>query len=99
MPRPGPLRVPSYLLLLMFIFPGTALAAGTGRGPELGGVPLEFGLFFLTLVAVAAFHKHTLRIALTGLAVIVAYKLALTDLHLVDHLRHEWVVLTNLLGL
>ena len=32
----------------------------------------------MTLLGVALFHHHTLRVALTGLAAIVAYKLAFT---------------------
>ena len=35
----------------------------------LAGIPLDFILFALTLLGVALFHHHTLRVALTGLAV------------------------------
>ena len=70
------------------------------------GVPLDFVLFGLTLAGVALFHHHTLRVALTGLAVIVLYKLGFTGFKtgpgfagLGQHLAHEWVILTNLLGL
>ena len=73
---------------------------------ELFGIPLDFILFALTLLGVALFHHHTLAVALTGLVVIVAYKLGFTGfnagpgLHgLGQHLLHEWVMLTNLLGL
>jgi len=38
-------------------------------------VPIDFILFALTLVGVAVFHHHTLAVALTGLAVIIAYQL------------------------
>lgn len=62
-------------------------------------VPFEFLLFFATLLGVALLHKHALRVASAGLAAIVAYKLGFTDLHLGHHLAHEWVILTNLLGL
>lgn len=67
------------------------------------GVPLEFILFALTLLGVAVFHHHTLRVAVTGLSVVLAYKLllggfkhgvGLTGLAL--HLQHEWVILANL---
>jgi hypothetical protein len=47
-----------------------------------------------------------LQVALTGLAVITAFKLGFTGFKtgpgiegLVSHMGHEWVVLTNLLGL
>jgi Na+/H+ antiporter NhaD/arsenite permease-like protein len=70
------------------------------------GVPVDFVLFGLTLAGVALFHNHTLQVALTGLAVIVLYKLGFTGFKtgpglggLALHLHHEWVILTNLLGL
>jgi Na+/H+ antiporter NhaD/arsenite permease-like protein len=70
------------------------------------GAPIEFVLFGLTLLCVALFHHHTLQVALTGLAIIVLYKLAYTGFHtgpglrgLALHIGHEWVILTNLLGL
>lgn len=73
---------------------------------EIAGVPVIFVLFALTLLGVAIFHSHTLRVALTGLAVIVGFKLALSDFDgatglpgLLGHLSHEWVVLVNLGGL
>ncbi len=66
-------------------------------------VPIEFILFGLTLLGVAVFHHHTLRVAGSGLAAIVAYKLVFTGFHagtgvpgLVNHLQHEWVILANL---
>ena len=37
-----------------------------------------FVLFALTLVGIALFHRHTLLIALAGLAAITAYKLSFT---------------------
>jgi Na+/H+ antiporter NhaD/arsenite permease-like protein len=70
------------------------------------GVPVDFVLFALTLAGVALFHHHTLQVALIGLAVIVLYKLGFTGFKtgpglagLGLHLQHEWVILTNLLGL
>jgi Na+/H+ antiporter NhaD/arsenite permease-like protein len=70
------------------------------------GVPIEFILFGLTLAGVALFHRRTLEVALTGLAVIVLYKLFFTGFKagpglggLATHMAHEWIILTNLLGL
>jgi len=67
------------------------------------GIPFDFILFFLTLFGIALFHRHTLPIALAGLAVIAAYKLAFTgfrDGHgfagLGLHLRNEFSLLSNL---
>src|SRR5258705_7201598 len=75
-------------------------------GPAVLGIPVDFMLFGLTLLGVALFHRHTLRVALAGLAVITLYKLAFTGfrtgggiLGLLAHLHHEWVILTNLLCL
>ena len=54
----------------------------------------------------ALFHHHTLRVALTGLAAVTLYKLAFTGFKpgpglggLGLHMLHEWIILTNLLGL
>jgi Na+/H+ antiporter NhaD/arsenite permease-like protein len=70
------------------------------------GVPADFVLFGLTLAGVALFHHHTLQVALVGLGVIVIYKLGFTGFKtgpgfggLALHLKHEWVILANLLGL
>jgi Na+/H+ antiporter NhaD/arsenite permease-like protein len=72
----------------------------------LFGLPLDFILFAATLLGVALFHHHTLKVALTGLAAITLYKVFVTGFktgpHLVGltaHLGHEWVTLANLFGL
>lgn len=43
-----------------------AASAGTAEGPALFGIPVDFILFALTLLGVALFHHHTLRVALTA---------------------------------
>jgi Na+/H+ antiporter NhaD/arsenite permease-like protein len=60
-------------------------------------------LFAATLAGVALFHRHTLRVALVGLAAVVGYKLFVTGFKfgsgvqgLLAHLAQEWVILTNL---
>jgi Na+/H+ antiporter NhaD/arsenite permease-like protein len=70
------------------------------------GVPVEFVLFGLTLAGVALFHHHTLQVALTGLVAITLYKLAVTGFKTGPgvagfgaHMAHEWIILSNLLGL
>jgi Na+/H+ antiporter NhaD/arsenite permease-like protein len=70
------------------------------------GVPFDFFLFGLTLLGVALFHHHVLKVALLGLAVITLYKLAFGDFSgtagfagLLKLLSHEWVIIANLLGL
>ncbi len=74
--------------------------------PLLFGVPVDFILFALTLLGVALFHHHTLRVALTGAVTITLYKIFYTGFKtgpgiggFVSHLGHEWVILTNLLCL
>ena len=83
-----------------------AAEAAQGVPPEVFGIPLDFILFALTLLGVAVFHRHVLAVALSGLATILLYKLAFTGFKTGEglpglglHLLHEWVILTNLLGL
>lgn len=71
--------------------------------PAAFGIPIEFILFGATLLGVAIFHHHTLRVALTGLAGITAYKWLVTGFHsgsgwegFSAHLQGEWVILCNL---
>ena len=60
----------------------------------------EFLLFALTLLGVALLHKHTLKVALAGLAALLVYKLFFTaDFSLFQLLAHEWKSLVNLFGL
>jgi Na+/H+ antiporter NhaD/arsenite permease-like protein len=84
---------------------GNAIAA-TAQNPSALGIPVDFILFALTLLGVALWHRHTLRVALIGLATITLYKLVFTGFAggggitgLGVHLAHEWVILANLLGL
>ncbi len=81
-----------------------AMVAPPGLAPF--GVPVEFLLFAATLLGVAFLHRHTLVVALGGLAVIVLCKLVFTGFPagpglagFAGHLHGEWVVLANLLGL
>ena len=69
-------------------------------------MPFEFILFALTLIGVALFHHHAMRVALGGFAAIAAYKIAVSGFKdgpglpgFISHLGHEWVILTNLLCL
>lgn len=93
------------LFTVSYGFAELAMAASTApaSGPALFGIPVEFILFALTLLGVALFHHHTLRVALTGLAAILAYKFAFVGFRqgagldgFAAHLGHEWVILSNL---
>lgn len=70
------------------------------------GIPLDFILFAATLLGVALFHHHTLKVALTGVIAISLYKIFITGFKtgphvqgFMVHLGHEWVTLANLFGL
>jgi Na+/H+ antiporter NhaD/arsenite permease-like protein len=85
------------------LFAGALILGGIAW--ELG-VPADFVLFGLTLSGVALFHRHVLWVALTGVVVISLYKIGFTGFKTGPgipgfgrHLLHEWVILTNLLGL
>ncbi len=66
---------------------------------QVFGIDLAFFIFAITLIGVAVFHHRTLQVALTGLALILAYKFFFTDFNLVQHAQHEWKDLLNLFGL
>ncbi|MBE7421328.1 MAG: citrate transporter [Zoogloeaceae bacterium] len=83
-----------------------ASAARAADGPAVFGIPVDFILFAATLLGVAMFHHHVLKVALGGLAVIAAYKIVFTGFKTGDgltgfglHMAHEWVLLVNLLCL
>ena len=81
----------------------SAASAAVGPAPTLLGAPVEFFLFGLVLLGVAAFHKRALLVSLAGLAVILAYEALVSGFPtgigaaaLGEHVAHEWVVVTNL---
>ncbi len=81
------------------------LATGPGAA-GIGGIPVEFILFALTLLGVALFHHRTFLVALLGMSAVTIYKLAFTGFKtgagvagFIGHLGHEWVTLANLLCL
>ncbi|MEP7116346.1 MAG: SLC13 family permease [Acidobacteriota bacterium] len=64
---------------------------------------LDFVLFAITLLGVAIFHHRTLQVAVSGLALIIGYKVLASPFGegpgltgLIAHLGHEWVVVANL---
>jgi len=85
------------------VLSAVALPASAGELVMVGGVPLDFILFALTLLGVALFHNYTLYVGLTGMVTITLYKLIFTGFKtgdgvggLVGHFQYEWVVLANL---
>ena len=99
MPRTG--RWLPFLVALLLLGPGPALAAGgASDGPELLGIRVELILFALTLLGVALLHHHTLWVGLSGLTVILGYKLlAIPGFDPGAWVHHEWQIVLNLLGL
>ena len=94
------------LFAFVSMFASSSVVDAAGDPPALGGIPVDFILFALTLIGVAVFHRYTLQVALTGLAVIILYKLGFTGFKtgsgfegFLWHMHHEWVILTNLLCL
>ena len=72
----------------------------------VANTPLEFIAFSVVLIGVALLHRHALQVAVIGLITIAGYKVLFAPfktgeglLGLWLHLGHEWVILSNLLGL
>jgi hypothetical protein len=95
--------------LSSLLFAAGEAAPHTGfSGPMVAGIPCEFLFFALTLLGVALFHHHTLKVALIGAGTLVVYKLLFSvfgHAHqpgvggLLHHLGAEWVTFANLFGL
>src|SRR2546423_11694004 len=93
-------------LLLALLLATMRSWGGPVEPPTIIGIPIDFILFGLTLAGIALFHRHTLAIAVTGLAVISLFKIAVSPFAeglgvtgWLSHFGHEWVLLANLLGL
>src|SRR5437764_221274 len=91
--------------VLLSMVASTAIGAPV-EPPAVVGIPIDFILFALTLICVALFHHHTLKVAVVGLVVVTVFKLFFSPFAegagvagLLDHAAHEWVLLVNLLGL
>jgi Na+/H+ antiporter NhaD/arsenite permease-like protein len=68
------------------------------------GVPFEFVLFGAMLMCVAVFHHRALVISLIGLVAVLAFEALVTQFPtgngaaaLLQHARHEWIVIANLM--
>lgn len=71
---------------------------------SLPAVPVEFVLFGAMLLGVALLHKRALTVSLVGFAAILLFETFFTQYPtgrgfaaLIAHVRHEWVIITNLL--
>ena len=95
-----------FILLVIVLLPLISFASGSGNVPSIGPIRVEFIIFALTLVGVALFHNKTMYVALTGLTLVLVFKLIFdTEFHLAGHVfgnehhEGEWRTLVNLLGL
>jgi Na+/H+ antiporter NhaD/arsenite permease-like protein len=101
-----PILVPAALVaaaLVSFALPGFAEGFERPPIPSVGGIPIDFILFAMTLIGVALFHHYTLQVAATGLTVISLYNILFSSFKhgigvagFFSHLGHEWVVIVNL---
>lgn len=86
------------VVLGLLLLPVLSFAQHTaGSAPSVGGIRIEFILFALTLVGVALFHHHTMKVALTGLAAILLFKFIFADgFNLIHHLFGENSIIQQL---
>jgi Na+/H+ antiporter NhaD/arsenite permease-like protein len=78
------------LMLSMILFSPLCLFAAGGEVPSVGPVRVEFIIFGLILLGVALFHKQTFWVAVTGLTVLLIFKLIFDPgFHLFGHLFGE----------
>ena len=75
------------ITLLMFaLLAPSVLMASAGNNYSIGPVRLEFIFFGMILLGVALFHKQTFRVAVTGLAVLLIFKLVFDPgFHFMEH--------------
>ncbi len=93
-------------LLVLLLSPAILQAPETSPIPSFASIRVEFILFGLTLACVAFFHKQTMIVAITGMVVIMTFKLIFDPgFQLYEHFlggagkEGEWRVLLNLMGL
>lgn len=74
-----------FVFLLLFSIPAFASAAN-GIVPSVGPVRVEFIIFGLVLLGVALFHKQTFWVAITGVTVLLIFKMVFDHgFHLSEH--------------
>jgi Na+/H+ antiporter NhaD/arsenite permease-like protein len=74
-----------FLLSLVLFIPVLA-SASTGRVPSVGPIRVEFIIFGLILLGVALIHKQTFWVAVTGLTVLLIFKLVFDPgFHFMEH--------------
>ena len=85
-------------LLAFLVLPLISFGA-TAHPPSIGPVRIEFIIFGLILLGVALFHHHTFRVAVTGLTVLVIFKLVFDPgFHFMEHLFGDTPLLEQLMN-
>jgi Na+/H+ antiporter NhaD/arsenite permease-like protein len=75
-----------FMISIILFSPLCLLAAG-GSVPSIGPVRVEFIIFGLILLGVALFHNHTFWVSVTGLFVLLTFKLVFDPgFHVMEHL-------------
>jgi Na+/H+ antiporter NhaD/arsenite permease-like protein len=75
------------LTLLVLLLSPVSIFAASNHVPAIGPVRFEFIIFGLILLGVALFHNQTFRVAVTGLTVLLIFKLVFDPgFHFMEHL-------------
>ena len=76
-----------FFIIAIILFSPLCLFAAGGSVPSIGPIRVEFIIFGLILLGVALFHKHTFWVAVTGLFVLLTFKLVFDPgFHVMEHL-------------
>ncbi len=89
----------SFLTLLFLPFISFASGGASDIAPSIGPVRVEFILFALTLIGVALFHHHTLKVAVIGLISILAFKFIFAEnFNLFHHMFGETSIIEQIVN-
>ncbi len=84
-------------VFVALLLPVYAFAEGGAQNPSINGIRIEFILFAMTLIGVAVFHKHTFWVAVTGLVLILLYKIIFVSAYpFADHFFGENSIIEQL---
>ena len=76
-----------FFIIAIILFSPLCLFAAGGSVPSIGPIWVEFIIFGLILLGVALFHNHTFWVSVTGLFVLLTFKLVFDPgFHVMEHL-------------
>jgi Na+/H+ antiporter NhaD/arsenite permease-like protein len=74
-------------MILALLLSPVLLLASDGKIPSLGPIRLEFIIFALILIGVALFHKQTFKVAVSGVTILILFKLVFdSQFNMLDHI-------------